>query len=130
MVADIVEALTGHLGGVVGVPVVGQAPSPRPDSWVLVERTGGVGGVATDFPMVTLEAWAATKAGASELAHVLWDHVVRRMPPVIGGVRVVRRVAVSGPSYQPLPSSGGYRYRMSIQVKHQVVKHQVVKEGP
>lgn len=124
------DVLTGplitHLADALGVPVVGQTPSPRPERWVLVERVGGVtGGRNTDYPMIAIDVWAGTKEAASELAHHAWRLLTRDLPPTIGGVRVLRRVPVSGPSYQPSPSSGGYRYRATAQIKHHIMK-----EGP
>ena len=124
------DALTGplitHLAGALRVPVVGQTPNPQPGAWMLVERVGGVtGGRNTDYPMVSIETWAPTKAEASELAHHAWRLLTRDLPPLIGGVRILRRVPVSGSSYQPVPSSGDYRYRCSVQIKHHVMK-----EGP
>ena len=119
----ITGELISYLQSGLGVPVVGQTPNPRPPVWVLVERVGGVtGGVNADYPMVSVEAWADTKDEASEVAHHAWRLLTRDLPPLVGGVRVLRRVPVSGPSYQPAPSSGGYRYRCTVQIKHQIVK--------
>ena len=117
--ADIVTALIDYLGPVAGCPVVGQTPAARPSRWVLVERAGGTSTLSSDTPMVTVEVWADGKRPAQLLAEAVWNHLIRRMPPVIGGLRVVRRIPVSAPSYQPAPASGGYRYRMTVQVKHQ-----------
>lgn len=122
MAVDIIDALVTYLAPVVGVPVVGQVPNPRPDAWVLLERTGGVAGLAADFPMISVDVWGPTKAGASDIAHTVWDQLVRRLPPVVDGIRIVRRIGVSGPTYQPQASSGGYRYRLAVQVKHQIIK--------
>lgn len=114
-------AIIDYLGAALGVPVVGQTPNPRPGTWVLVERAGGVtGGVNTDFPMMTAEAWAPTKGDASDLSHHVWRLLTRDLPPLVGGVRILRRVEVSGPSYQPAQSSGSYRYRCTVQIKHQI----------
>lgn len=123
MVGDILTGpLIDHLADVLGVPVVGQTPGTRPDTWILVERTGGTATIASDTPMVSLDVWAPTKVDASALAHLAWDYLTRRMPPVIGGVRITRRIPVSGPTYQPAASSGGYRYRIAVQIRHQIIQ--------
>lgn len=118
---DLVGPLAAHLADRLGVPVVGQTPSPRPPTWLLIEHTGGTASIATAFPMLTVEANAPTKESAADLAGRAWDEIIRRLPPVVGTLRVTRRVPVSAPSYQPRPSAGDYRYRMTVQVKHQVI---------
>ena len=117
---DLIDALTRHLGDQLGVPVVGQTPSPRPETWVLIEAAGGVASIGTEFPMLTCDVWAPTKREAGLLAGRVWDLLVRRLPPVVHGIRILRRVPVSAPSYQPLHAAGGYRYRVTVQIKHQI----------
>lgn len=120
---DIIGEMCSYLTGIVGVPVVGQLPSPRPDRFVYLDRAGGDGGLAYDEPLINVETWSGvSKADAYRLARQVRDHILRHLPPVIGGIRVTRHTGVGGPSYQPPTTSGAYRYRWTIRVRHQLVK--------
>jgi len=57
----------GYLSGRLSVPVSGSVPSPRPDRFVTVERTGGRR--VNKIPSATLavQSWAASLADAAEL---------------------------------------------------------------
>ena len=117
---DFVEALRAHIEDVLGVPVYAQMPNPRPASFVYLDRSGGPLALSSDSPLVTFEAWAPSKQRAYLLAQRLREHVVRCLPPLVGGVRVVSRREVTGLSYEPPAVSGAFRYRLTIQFKHQL----------
>lgn len=121
---DIIDSLVEALAPILHVPVVGQTPNPRPPKWVLIERSGGIGTLSSDEPMLTFEAWSdISKKDASDLAQQARDWVTLTMPPVLpGGIRVTRRREIGGPSYQPPTASGSYRYRWTALIKHQRIR--------
>nr|WP_300338832.1 hypothetical protein [Actinomyces sp.] len=119
---DFLEALRADVEQTLGVPAYAQMPNPRPEVFVYLDRSGGPLGLSSDSPTITLEAWAASKYRAHTLAQRLRDHVVRRLPPLVGGIRVVSRREVTGLSYEPPAVSGAFRYRFTVQIKHQLTK--------
>lgn len=119
-VPDFIGALREHLETVLSVPVYAQMPSPRPPVFVYVDRSGGWMTLSSDTCQVTFEAWAGTKKAAYDLAAQLRSHIVRELPPVISGVRVVSRREMVGPSYEPPTVTGVFRYRMTFVFKHQL----------
>ena len=121
MSVDMIEALRAHLEAVIGVPCCAQMPSPRPDRFLYLERVGGVRSLAVDHPRITVEAWAETKKGAYDLVQQVRDLIVIRLPPVIGGIRVIRHREDAGPSYEPTTMSGAYRYRVTVSIRHQLI---------
>lgn len=118
---DIMDALRAHLADELGVPVYLQMPSTRPDVFLYLDRSGGTGKLSSDTATVTFEAWASSKMRAYTLAQNARDHMIRHLPPTVGGIRVVRRREYAGPSYQPPTVSGAFRYRWTVEVKHQLM---------
>lgn len=63
-----------YLADALGVPVVVSVPDPRPQSFVLVMRSGGGRSDAVrDIAGLDVEAWAATEAEASALMYEVAD---------------------------------------------------------
>ncbi|WP_172121415.1 hypothetical protein [Actinomyces faecalis] len=117
---DFVDALRAEIAGAVDAPVYAQMPNPRPASFVYLDRSGGPLTLSSDSPVITFEAWAPSKQRAYLLAQRLREHVMRHLPPLVGGIRVVSRREVAGLSYQPPAVSGAFRYRVTVQFKHQL----------
>nr|DAV94636.1 MAG TPA: tail completion protein [Caudoviricetes sp.] len=63
--------LMGYLRVHLSCEVVAQVPSKRPDSFVLVERTGGRYTRFADYPDFAVQAWGLSKAEASALAQTV-----------------------------------------------------------
>ncbi|QHO91923.1 hypothetical protein CWT12_12250 [Actinomyces sp. 432] len=120
---DFLDRLRAHLEALTGVPAwAGEHPNPRPDRYLYLERVGGAGGLAYDEPTITVEAWSSRgDADAWRLADTVRDHVLRHLPPTVGGVRVIGRSEYAGPSREPPALAGYRRYRWTIRVRHQLI---------
>ena len=64
---DVEYAVTGHLRGLLEVPVVTRVPDPRPSVFVQVRRVGGVAELVWDRPRLDVFAWAADDETAHDL---------------------------------------------------------------
>nr|DAE78617.1 MAG TPA: tail completion protein [Caudoviricetes sp.] len=71
MIVDPQAMLMGYLRVHLSCEVVAQVPSKRPDSFVLVERTGGRYTRFADYPDFAVQAWGLSKAEASALAQTV-----------------------------------------------------------
>lgn len=61
--AKVISYLKGN-----GFDAYADVPNPRPSEFVTVERTGGSrGSVATDKPVIAVQAWSTSRYTASEL---------------------------------------------------------------
>lgn len=108
---DIEADVIAFLETRVDVPVTLAVPADRPDSFLRVWRNGGFArNRIVDVANITVEAWAADDAAASELARqareaLLSDYTA--MPLVRGVAEVV------GPYFTPDPDSETPRYRFT-----------------
>lgn len=109
MAYNVEASLIAWLPGIVGAPAYAQAPDPRPDSFLTVERTGGIGQVGIDYPTVAVRAWAQTAYEASQLALAVRDAVLLRAVEI----PQVRHVDVgSGPYPAPDDDSRQQAYQV------------------
>lgn len=109
------EILRGFLIGVVTVPVHGVVPEVRPAEFVRAWRTGG-GPInrAIDEPLVTVQAWAESRARAEDIAraclHALLNDYTAM--PLVRSVEIV-----SGPYLDPDPDSRSPRYSINARLR-------------
>ena len=120
---DIIDGLRRYLAErLTGVPVYGFLPRDPPGRFVLIDRVGGTRGLAVDAPRITVEAWAPTKSSAYALCLEARAVIFNPMPPLPGGIRVIRRTEVGGPSNEPPTTSGWDRYRWTVEIRHQLTR--------
>lgn len=110
---DVELALCNALRNpLLGVPVVADIPVTRPAEFVRVIRTGGPREtLRSEAALLAVEAWASTKARASQLAREA-RAVIFALDGQLFGAR-----EVAGPAYLPDPSSAQIRYTMTVQVR-------------
>ena len=110
MAFNVEAALIAWLPGKVGAPAYAQAPDPRPESFLTVERTGGTATIGIDYPTVAVRAWAGSAYGASDLALAATRCSSRRWryrrfdTSTWGAARTARRIPRAG-SRRTRPSS-------------------------
>ena len=120
---DIIDGLRRYLAErLAGVPVYAFLPRDPPDRFILIDRVGGTRGLAVDAPRITFEAWAPTKSSAYALCLEARAAIFNPMPPLPGGIRVIRRTEVGGPSHEPPTTSGWDRYRWTVEIRHQLTR--------
>lgn len=113
-VALVLDYLRDQLDDIV---CVSQIPNPRPDTFLLVRRAGGVRlNVVADNPMLTVEAWAATPEAAHDLLAEARGRVHAMRGQAFDGVAVYRVTEIGGPAHLPDPTSEQPRYTMTVQV--------------
>ncbi len=108
---DIERALIEWLPEKVGCECLAEAPDPRPDRFVTVERTGGEASLGVDRPKLAVQAWGAGPEDASALALAVRDALVLdfwELPEVC-------RCAVSSVYRFPDPDSGQARYQLDVE---------------
>lgn len=88
-VTEAMVAWIGSLGHVASLDV----PSPMPDEFVTVERTGGGARDRVDHPVMAVQCWALTPERAEALANSVRLSLLTTAPPA--GIHSVR--ANTGP---------------------------------
>lgn len=128
---DIENLLISHLAAMLAaagspVPVSGQVPSPRPDSCVVVYRTGGhMRTRVTDSALINIDCRAPLAKDAAVLANLVRALLLAVDGDMIGGYQIVRVRNSGGPSNLPDPSTPGqirYRLLMEIDVTTEIRK--------
>lgn len=88
-----------------------KVPNPRPTSFVLVPRVGGVRrNIVVDAPTIGFEVWGPTDKAASDLAQITRALVNGMAGHVIGGVQCYRVDELAGPANLPDGVSAQSRY--------------------
>ena len=64
---NIEEFVILFLSGRLSVPVSGDVPSPLPESFVTVEKTGSGRSNLINSATISVQSWAATRAAAADL---------------------------------------------------------------
>lgn len=97
------------------VAAYGSVPPVRPDSFVVVQRVGGVPkGLVVDSPTLIFECWAETASAAYTLATYALGIV--RAGRSVAGVTVYRVAIIGGPGLLPDPDSKRPRYTFTASV--------------
>ena len=123
MTVDMAGALRAYLEDRFKTPTFVQLPASRPQTFVFIDRTGGGRlRLSSDTPHFTIEVWAPTKKRACDLAENIRYHVVRQLPPLIGGIRVIRHSESSPLVYTPTTAAGSFRYQFTVVIKHQLTE--------
>lgn len=118
---DSVAVVVGYLGAALAafgepVPVVSRIPSPRPPSFVRVERIGGARQtVVSDRPRLDVHCWAETESAAHDLAAHVRAHL-GAIPGVRDGVTVYGINEVGGPMWLPDTESSQPRYAFAVEI--------------
>lgn len=111
MAFDIEQALIDWLPGKIGCECLAEAPDPRPERFVTVERTGGEASLGVDRPMLAVQAWGKSSEDASALALAARDALVGdfwELPEVC-------RCSVSSIYRFPDPDSRQARYQLDVE---------------
>ena len=125
MSVDMTGAMREYLETKFNVPTFVQLPAIRPPKFLFIDRTGGGHRrLASDYPFFTIEAWATTKKEAYDLVTAVRYHVVRELPPLIGGIRIIKHAESAPPVYTPTTAAGSFRYPVTIAIGHQLVEEQ------
>lgn len=118
---DAVAVVTGYLRAALAdagqpVPVVSRIPSPRPATFVRVERIGGTRQtVVSDRPRLDIHCWAETETAAHDLA-ALSRGLLGAIPGVRDGVTVYSVAEVGGPIWLPDAESSQPRYAFALEI--------------
>lgn len=101
----------------IATPVLPRTPDPRPATFVVVRRTGGVSrDIVIDDPLVTVESWADSDEDASDLAQLCRGILHASTGTSQGGVAIYRTDEASGPANLPDPVSEQPRYTQTFLV--------------
>ena len=97
-------------------PVVGSVPNPRPQRFVMLQRTGGVmASVVTDLAQVTVECWGSSDEESEDLALTVRGLLASLHSDVIDGTTVYGVTEFSGPAFLPDPESKQSRTTWTVQ---------------
>lgn len=104
---DVEGEVISVLASAVSAEVRDSVPNPRPAEYVRVRRIGGTGrNLVQETPMLLVECWAVTSAGAFELAAHCYD--------VVDEAFCSSRVRPSSPVNLPDPATEDHRYQFSF----------------
>lgn len=118
---DAVTVLRGRLAAAgVTAPISSRIPNPRPSTFVVLTRVGGVSDdVVIDNPVIVVEAWAATETGSHDLLQQVRTVLLELHRTPTATNPVYRVVELAGPAYLPdpdTPNDPRERHRMTVQV--------------
>lgn len=92
-------------------------PKPRPESFVVLSRSGGPAATPiSDGAQITADSWAPTQPEAAELAQEVRASFYRLDGARVDGVQIYRVEEFSGPTSTPDPATGSARYRQTFTV--------------
>jgi hypothetical protein len=92
-----------------GLRIATRVPSPRPDSWLRVIRTGGAReNRFVDRPQITLEGWGPDESTAGDVLERARAYLLAADGRIFGVEEV------SGPANLPDPTTAQIRYTMSV----------------
>jgi hypothetical protein len=121
VVFPVIESLVvAYLKTHISEPVAASVPSPRPATFVKVERVGGPRrDRVTDEPMVVVQCWAPSKAEAANLGARVQAYVyaLEQTSTPHGYVRAVREVAGLQSFPDPVSGTPCYQFTAQLQTK-------------
>lgn len=108
--ARVVDALND--GRLNGLEAFLDVPSPRPERFVTVERTGGPVELVRQVPILAVQVWAGSRYEAGQLAETVVAPALRSLLdlPWVG------RVGVTSITNFPDPDSRQARYQIVAEV--------------
>ncbi|MFJ1640814.1 hypothetical protein [Streptomyces sp. NPDC088256] len=118
---DAVAVVTGYLRAALKahgkpVPVVSRIPSPRPPSFVQVQRIGGTQQtVVSDRPRLDIHCWGESESAAHDLA-ALSRALLGDISGVRDGVTVYRVAEVGGPMWLPDDQTSAPRFAFAVEI--------------
>lgn len=99
------------------VSVTSKVPNPRPATFVVVRRLGGIRlNLVVDDAQVTIESWANDDDEAHDLAQLCRGLVFAMRGTVQDGTAVYRVGELAGPQDLPDPPSSQSRYVHNVQI--------------
>lgn len=112
---DRVEADAASFG-LSGLTVSSMIPNPRPERFVVIDRTGGPRrDLIVDEAQLTIDCWAADDVKAHDLAEIVRGIIGAAAGTATGGVQFYRIDELAGPQHLPDPDSAHQaRYRWSV----------------
>lgn len=111
-VLTVIEYLRSALSP---TPVYSRVPSPLPDSFIRIERLGGLrDSPVTDRPRIDIECWGPTEKAAADLVSLARAHV-GVMAGTHGSTTVYNVVEVTGPQWLPDSATGHPRYAFAVE---------------
>lgn len=114
---DALAVVIPEIAADVDVAVSSVVPKPRPESFVVLTRTGGPAATpVSDGAQITADSWAATQPEAAELAQEVRASFYRIDGAKVDGVQIYRVDEVSGPTSTPDAATGSPRYRQTFTV--------------
>ena len=125
LVADTIGMLATELPArfAVTAPVVHTIPTPRPDEFVRIMRTGGTTTTAiSETVQITVEAWALTTERAHDLCQQVrallhaWPHPGEILTPLAYVGAIYRTDELGGPVELPDAESEQRRFTFSVRV--------------
>lgn len=114
---DVVAELVTYFRTVLTPPVHARIPADRPDSFLVVKRTGGPRlDLVRDGAQVTLEAYGSTEKAAHDLIQLARAHLHALRGQALGSTTVYRVTEFAGPGNLPDPVTQLPRYTLTAQV--------------
>jgi hypothetical protein len=100
-----------------GATVAARVPNPLEPPLLVVRRTGGPRiDLVRDGAQITLEAYGASTASASDLIERARAHIHALTGSTLGGVAVYRATEFAGPGNFPDPLTDLARFTLTLQV--------------
>lgn len=114
---DVAEAVATYLADVLEVDTTNVIPNPRPETFVVVQRVGGVGReVVVDDALVVVDAWSLNDGEASDLAQLARAHLLAIQNEFVGDTLIYQVVDGSAPGRLPDPLSSHSRFTATYTV--------------
>lgn len=111
------EAVTcTYLAGALSVSVTSRPPDPKPSTFVVVERAGGVASGLIDPARLVLQCWGQTKEQALDLA-LAARNAMFRMRGVQSGFTVYDIAEAGGPVWALDPDGDLPRYLLTVEAR-------------
>lgn len=115
---DSTEIVIAVLATALTEPVHAQVPTPRPEAFVIVDRTGGPRlNVVSDGATIAVESWGPDNPTAHDLAQRARQALHAAQATTVAGHTIYRVVELSGPGRLPDPDSHQARWTQTFTVQ-------------